>query len=439
MERLHKLKALLFKPISIIPLVFFRVSFGLIMLWETTRYFSHNWIERYYIEPHFFFNYEGFSWVQAWSGGGMYYHFYVLGILAFFIAIGCLYRLSAILFFIAFSFVFLLDKSNYLNHFYLIVLLSFIMIFLPANKKYAVDVLIFPKIKSNIAPNWTLLWLKIQLGLVYFFGGVAKLNTDWLFRGEPMRDWLSRKTDFPIIGQFFEQEFMVYFMSYSGLLLDLFIFPFLMIKKTRWWAFGIIVCFHLMNTQLFKIGIFPWFMILATAIFLPFDTLFLTEKDKENTKNFMPSNWIMAGIACYLLVQIALPLRHFFYKGNPNWTEEGHRFAWHMKLRDKESKARFFIVNKATNEKVEVFAKDHLSKRQARKMSGRPDMILQFAHYLRDKALDNGLENFAITSEIMCSLNSRKPQLLIDTTTNLADIEYGIFEKADWILPLEEK
>ncbi len=331
--------------------------------------------------------------------------------------------------------MFLLDKTNYLNHFYLISLLSFILIFIPAHKKYAIDALIFPSIKSNFVPKWSLFWLQCQLGLVYFFGGIAKLNSDWLLRGEPMRDWLSRKTDFSIIGQFFEQEWMVYFMSYSGLLLDLLIFPFLVWKRTRWFAFAVICCFHLMNANLFKIGIFPWFMILATAIFLPLGEMFTKNTISSNYKK---SNFVIYGISIYLIIQLLLPLRHFLFKGNVNWTEEGHRFAWHMKLRDKEANARFFIIDKTTTTKVEIKPEEHLTKRQVRKMSGRPDMILQFAHYLRDKARKNGVENFAISAEVNCILNSRNPQLLIDKERDLSVVNYPFYATADWIVPLKE-
>ena len=98
----------------------FGVLFGALMLWEVGRYFSHNWIELYYIEPKFHFTYYGFSWVRPWPGEWMHVHFLALGVLAVLILVGLCYRIAAALFFLGFTYVFLLDQARYLNHFYLV-------------------------------------------------------------------------------------------------------------------------------------------------------------------------------------------------------------------------------------------------------------------------------------------------------------------------------
>jgi vitamin K-dependent gamma-carboxylase len=144
----------LFAPVDIASLVYFRVAFGAIMLWEVWRYFDHGWIKRYYIDPLFHFKYYGFDWVRPWPGDGMYLHFYVLGALAICVAVGLFYRVSTTLFFLGFTYIFLLDKTNYLNHFYLISLISLIMIFVPAHKAFSLDALLRPKIRSDSAPTW---------------------------------------------------------------------------------------------------------------------------------------------------------------------------------------------------------------------------------------------------------------------------------------------
>ena len=434
---LTRVKKILNQPIDIAGLVFFRIAFGLILLWEVTRYFDHNWIKRYWIDPHFYFTYEGFSWVTPWSGVGMYIHFYVLGILAFFITIGFLYRISSILFFLGFSYVFLLDKTNYLNHFYLIILLSFIMIFIPANRAYSVDAKLFPKIKSDWVPNWTLWWLRIQLGIAYFFGGVAKINSDWL-QGEPMRKWLSSRTDFPLIGQWFTEEWMVYLFVYSGLLLDLLIFPLLIFKKTRLPAAIVLTSFHLMNSELFAIGIFPWFMIVATLIFFPPEKLrFWKGLKSKRPASFVSSRLVLWGLGIYMLIQLTVPLRHFLFDGNVSWTEEGHRFSWHMKLRSKSTKIKFLITNLETESTSEVDLSKYLTKRQRKKIKSKPDMIFQFTHYLADEIVQGEKQNFVINVMSKCGLNGRPRAYLIDTIADLSKVKYPFYKKADWILPLE--
>jgi len=367
----------------------------------------------------------------------MYYHFYALGFCALCIAIGFLYRISTILFFLGFTYIFLLDKTNYLNHFYLVSLLSFIMIFMPANKAFSVDAKLFPKIKSDWVPNWTLWWLRIQLGIPYFFGGIAKINSDWL-RCEPMRMWLSDRTDFPIIGQWFTQEWMVYVFSYGGLLLDLLIVPFLIYKKTRIPAFLIITCFHVMNSQLFGIGIFPWFMIAATTIFFPAEKFrFWKRSENQSPSSFKISSYAFWGLAVYVLIQVTVPFRHHLFKGNVNWTEEGHRFSWHMKLRSKSSKFSVYVIDNDTKAKKQIRLKHYLSKRQRRKIKSKPDMILQFAHHLATKEAERGKKNVAIYVDSRCGLNGRPKSTFIDPQVDLSTIEYPFYKKADWIVPLK--
>src|SRR6476660_6790851 len=184
-----RLVAALFKPVDISFLVFFRVLFGGIMLWEVYRYFTNGWINRYFVEPAVTFSYYGFSWVKPWPGRGMYIHFFVLGLAAACVMIGFLYRIAAPVFFLTFTYFFLLDQTRYLNHFYLVCLISFLMCFLPAARAFSVDALLRRSIHSDVVPAWTLWLLRAQVGIPYFYGGIAKLNSDWI-HGEPMRTWL---------------------------------------------------------------------------------------------------------------------------------------------------------------------------------------------------------------------------------------------------------
>src|SRR4030095_1713373 len=117
---LGRLCAALFKPVDISFLVFFRILFGGILLWDVYRYYSYDWITRYFVEPAVTFTYYGFGWVTPWSGRGMYIHFLILGLSAAFLMIGFLYRIAAPVFFLAFTYFFLLDQTLYLNHEYLV-------------------------------------------------------------------------------------------------------------------------------------------------------------------------------------------------------------------------------------------------------------------------------------------------------------------------------
>ncbi len=435
----------MFKDKDSSSLSFFRIAFGCIMTWEVCRYFYYGWIERYWIEPEFYFSYGYFHWVSPWPDNFMYIHFFALGVLAIFIALGLFYRASTILFFLGFTYVFLLDKSNYLNHFYLISLLSFILIWLPAHAKYSLDAKLFKGVASETVPYWAILVLQLQIGVAYFYSGVAKLNADWL-KGEPMRDWLLDVTDIPLIGQFFTLSVAAYFFSYGGLLLDLLIVPFLFWKKTRMSAFIVICTFHFLNANLFKIGIFPWFMMAATTIFFNpnwvrrvlswFQT---TDHNITATTTLAFSttykNILTYGFVVYFLIQCMYPLRHYAIPGNANWTEEGHRYAWHMKLRQKSAKARFSIVNNETKKVTKIDPRKKLSKRQYRKMSTRPDMILQYAHHLAKTYNRKGNKDLSVYADVKASLNGREKQVLIDPDVDLSKQRYNVFNN-NWIVPL---
>ena len=216
------------------------------------------------------FTYEFFDWVKPWPGQGMYFHFYLLGFLSVLIALGLFYRVASVLFFLGFTYIFLLEQTLYLNHFYLLVLVSFLMIFLPAHRNYSVDAWLRKNIKTSSIPFWALFLIQFQISVVYVFGAVAKMSRDWI-GGEPMRHWLANRMDFPLIGQFFDREWAVYTICFGGLLLDLLAPLLLLWRRSRPFMMTAVLLFHFMNDRLFSIGIFPWFMILASMMFFPSD------------------------------------------------------------------------------------------------------------------------------------------------------------------------
>lgn len=438
----------LFAPVDIAPLVYVRIVFGVVMFWEVCRYFRNGWISRFYSDPAVHFTYYGFEWVKPWPGDGMHLHFLALGVFAACVAAGFCYRVAATLFWAGFTYVFLLDEARYLNHFYLICLVSFLLIFIPAERAVSVDAWLRPQRRSGVAPAWTLWLLRAQIGIPYFFGGIAKLNSDWL-HGEPMRMWLARRMDFPLIGRWFQEEWMVCFFVMGGLLLDLLIVPLLLWRRTRLIAFLGAVLFHLLNARLFSIGIFPWLMLAATLVFFPPEVprrlLTAAGLQPPAATSAAPllttlsvRHRVIAGLlALYLLLQVLMPLRHFAYPGVVHWTEQGHRFAWHMKLRSKQGEARFHLTDPATGQNWTVDPATHLTLRQVEKMATHPDMILQFSHYLAELSRREGHPGVQVRADVHVSLNGRPPQRLIDPIVNLA-AEPRNLRPASWIMPLTE-
>ena len=264
MTRWERIWRYFFQPVDIASLVYFRIAFGALMFWEVC-YYHNRWVQRLWIDPEFHFTYYGFDWIRPWPGSGMYIHFLILGGLAVFIIFGLWYRVSISLFCLGFTYVFLLDQAHYRNHHYLICLISFLMIFAPAHRAFSVDAWHRPSIRSNTVPMWSLGLLIAQVSVVYFYSGLAKINGDWL-RGEPIRMFFSQ-FDGPLIGGL-SNEWLVYLLSYGGLLFDLLVVPLLLWKKTRPFAFAVAVAFHLTNLWMLKFRFFPWLMIAVTALYL---------------------------------------------------------------------------------------------------------------------------------------------------------------------------
>ena len=247
----------------------------------------------------------------------MYWHFLGLGALAVLIIFGLFYRLAAALFFLGFTYVFLLEQARYLNHAYLVCLVSFLMAVLPAHRAGSLDAKLGLCRRLDTVPAWCLWLVRFQTGVVYFFGGVAKINADWL-AGEPLRAWLSRRMDYPLIGFLFGEEAVVMGMAWGGMLFDLLIVPLLMSGRTRIAGFAGVLFFNFTNALVFHIGIFPWLAIaLSTVFFEPgWPRRFLVLKQNRTVApsgNGRCSWVVLAFLTVYVSWQLFLPLRHWLY------------------------------------------------------------------------------------------------------------------------------
>ena len=146
-------------------------------------------LENDYMRSDFYPKYYGFEWAESLPGWGMYYMIWTLFLAASGITFGALYPLSSAILFVLKVYMCLLDVSLYSDQQYYTILVSFLMIFLPANGNVSFDSYIYPKVKSTTAPRWCLLILQFQQCVVYLYFGIARMNEDWI-RGEPLRHWI---------------------------------------------------------------------------------------------------------------------------------------------------------------------------------------------------------------------------------------------------------
>lgn len=450
----QKIKKYLNSQTSAAPLAVFRIFFGIMMLFSIIRFWRNGWIEKLYLEPKFHFSYYGFEWVKP-LGNNTYILFVICGLAALAITFGYKYRIAIITFFLSFTYIELMDKTTYLNHYYFVSILSFLLIFLPANAFFSVDNLKKKATYKNI-PKWTIDSIKLLLGIVYVYAGVAKLNSDWLFRAQPLKIWLPSKYDLPFIGEnLMQQDWFHFAMSWSGMLYDLCI-PFLLIyKRTRMFAFVLVVLFHVFTRVLFPIGMFPFIMIVSTLIF--FETEFhkkvivfikkyilnINSQDFEeleiiSKKNyiFRNQNIILPIISLFFIVQLLFPWRYLMYPGELFWTEEGYRFSWRVMLMEKAGSTNFKIVDGKTGKSFYVDNKDFLTSFQEKQMSFQPDFILEYAHYLGNHFTAQGHKNVEVYADSYVALNGRMSTQFIDPTVDLFK-EKESFKHKNWILPFK--
>lgn len=425
----------------------FRVIFGVLMLWSLIRFVSMGWVEQFYIAPKWHFTYYGFSWVQ--SLGVYTYGLFAIAMLACVaIIIGFKYRLAILVFFLTFTYIELIDKTTYLNHYYFISILSFLLCFLPLNATFSWDS--YTQTKSyKYIPVWTVDTIKILLSIVYFYAGLSKLNSDWLLRAQPLKIWLSTKTHLPLVGSFMNENWFHYAMSWSGALYDLCI-PFLLWnKKTRRFAFVAVVIFHLFTRLLFNIGMFPYIMICACFIFFEssFHVQFLktiSRIGKFNTNHkvefkeyyhFKRLEINLFIISLFLFIQLFLPFRYLCYPGELFWTEQGFRFSWRVMLIEKVGIVTYTVKDKATGAFFEVDNRDFLTSFQIKQMSFQPDFILEYAHMLGDHFKSQGHKNVQIFAECYVALNGRLSREFINPNVDLYQ-EKENFNNKTWITPI---
>jgi len=432
---------LLHCPTDIAPLAIFRFLFGFMMLISLIRFYLKGWITELYIKPQFFFKYYGFEWVQTPNPTQTYLLFLFTGLFAFFLMIGFWYRIASIGFFLGFTYIELLDKSNYLNHYYFISIVSFLLIFLPAHRDFSLDAYFFPKIRNKQVPFWTIGAIRLQLGMVYFFAGLAKVQADWLFEAMPLRLWLPPHSDFPIIGHFLTYTITAYLFSWAGAIYDLTI-PFLLCNKVlRNWAYLAVVVFHVLTYFLFQIGMFPFIMIVSTSIFFSANfhrkliDFFWKQKNEQIAFNSTSQNrLIFYLLVLHFFIQSLLPFRYLFYKDKLFWTEQGFRFSWRVMLMEKAGTVFFYVTDSLSGKSIEVSPSEYINKNQEKMMSTQPDMILEFAHFLKDEYQKKGFHSPQIKVLSYVSLNGQGSRPFINPDIYLGKIEDS-FEEKNWILP----
>ncbi|MEM7280467.1 MAG: HTTM domain-containing protein [Pseudomonadota bacterium] len=442
LQRVHRF---LTAPRDIAALAVFRMLIGGLMCVGALRFMRNGWIERLYVEPDFHFKYWGFEWVQVPTEAGLYFLYSGIAIAAFMVAIGLFYRLAIITFWCLFTYAELMDVTYYLNHYYFISLVTLIMCFLSPHRAWSVDAWLLPSIRTQTLPAWQTYWLRFQVGLLYFFAGWAKFESDWLLHAQPLNIWLPPHSGLPLLGPFLELPLVHYAFSWFAFLFDTTIIAFMLWRRARPYAFAVILVFHYFTHLFFNIGLFPFIMVFSVLVFFEADWprrvakwLHLSPPVPASVNlpardySLRPmSVAFSAAVFVFCAVQLLLPLRQWFYPGTVLWHEQGMRFSWRVMLREKSGSLQYRVVTEH-GKTVIVSPHEYLTELQYREIAGQPDLILQLAHHIRDEYDDRGLGPVEVYAESRVSLNGRAARLMIDPKVDLAGTKVSL-ARANWI------
>ena len=443
-------------PVSIAPLVTLRILFGAMMVISTVRFLALGWVKDHYLDAKFTFKYYGFEWVQVLPEWWMYalHALMLLGALG--ILLGAFYRLSAWVFFLTFTYCELIDLTYYLNHYYFVSLVAFMMTWVPAGRSFSVDVWRKPPLRLTTIPSWCILIFQVQTAIVYTYAGLAKINYDWLIEALPLRIWLPAADKIPLIGWLFDLPWMPWIFSWIGMVYDCTIVLWLMWRPSRPWAFLTVIVFHVLTGILFQIGVFPLVMIAMATVFFsekwharllrwtsnkfPIskigDIQLSDQFSAQTNAYFKPQTSNFKLLLFFFTFQLLFPWRYLLYPGNLFWTEEGYRFGWRVMLMEKAGTATFFIKDSTSGREGEVVNSDFLCAHQEKQMAMQPDMILQFAHFLKKHYTAQGMSDPKVRAEVWVTLNGRPSKLLLDPYVDLTKIEDG-WKAKNWIYRYE--
>jgi vitamin K-dependent gamma-carboxylase len=432
------------QPVDGAGLAATRSVFGLVLLLYTARFILNGWVDDLYVEPAFHFTYDAFQWIRPLPRLGMYGVFAGMLVTAAGLTLGYRTRLAACGFGILFTYVELIDKAAYLNHYYLVSLVCGLFACVPSVERDT-GVLQWGGGDSGAGdrtvPVFSYWTLRAQLVIVYGFAGAAKLNEDWLLRGEPLYTWLQMFADTPVVGGWLTERWVAIAASFGGAVFDLAVGPALLWAPTRAWAYLAAWGFHGAIAWLFPVGAFSWVML---ALDLAFFTPDWPRRLRERLSRWWPplaeaavqgrlaplpaarSPWRgirLSLLAVHFGLQLVIPLRFLAYPGPVNWTEEGFRFAWRVMLIEKTGSVRFYVVGRDGRRSP---ADDtELSRLQRQQMSTQPDMILEYAQRLRQRYQQQGWGDVQVFAEAWASLNGRPARRLIRQDVDLAALPRG--------------
>jgi vitamin K-dependent gamma-carboxylase len=432
------------RPVSAASSAVYRILFGLLCAYSGARFLQKGWVESLYLAPDYHLTYPWFTWVRPLPAPLMYAAVVAMIPLGLAIAAGFRTRLAAAAYLVVFMYCELIDATLYLNHYWYVTLALGLVVVLPLSRMWSLDARAGRVPAVPWVPAVVVWMLRAQLAVVYVMAGLGKLNHDWLVRGEPMGTWMAARTDLPVLGPWLDEPWVGQFTSWAGAAFDLTIVGWLLWRRSRPIAYVAVVAFHVLTWRLFAIGVFPWVMIAGTLIFFPPDwplTVLGRRVGSTQPRPAAPvgrrgSRWVVAGLAAWALVELAVPLRHLAYAGDVRWTEEGYYGSFRVMLTEKSGSLEFRVTDPASGETWTIEPDAVLTTWQANQAVARADLTLATAHVVAEHFARRGISDVEVRADSFVSFNGRPRQRMIDPDVDLAALGRRA-RASEYVLPLD--
>ncbi len=390
---MHQLYERLSKAVDGASLAVLRICLGLVMCleaWSLTQPSGSistgaTPLQTYFTGTDVTFNfpYTVVGWLPLFSPAVIHALVGLLAVAGLTFALGFCYRASAVILFLTWGYFFAAESTRtyWQSYYYTELLFLFLLMWMPAANRYSIDAWLQKQnAQPGTVPFWTIYLLRGQLVIAYFYGGVSKLNLDWLLDAVPVRWFLALPEvtrpyePYLSAGQlaFFKNILQsvgfAYFVSYSGLLFDLSIGFLLLVRRTRYFALACMFLFHATNHFLifddidwfplvgfttalifldpdwptrfgnwlrkprFSVPAWKWFV--GGAIVFPLVGALLGWKARianHSARSFPLHRAVPLLVLGWLAWQAAMPLRHWLIAGDGRFTYEGQSFSWRLK------------------------------------------------------------------------------------------------------------
>jgi vitamin K-dependent gamma-carboxylase len=451
---MKKLHAYLFQPVDNTGIILLRILMGLLIIVEAVGALFTGWVHTVFIEPTVHFPFIGFEWLcDLLAGPQMYVWYGLMACSGLGIALGYRYKTSALLFALLWSVSYLMQKVHYNNHYYLMMLLSWVLPFMPLNQRLSFDITRKKTERKYVIHRYYVVFFIALLWILYSFASANKIHADWL-AGKPISIWFGGKADYPYVGSILQNKTFQTLVVYGGIFFDGLVIPALLFRQTRFIALLISFGFHLFNSYVFQIGVFPYLSLAFSVLFFPtsqlrsffeMDKWDTANKDRKDTEIQLNKPRFSKGMTVlwvsFMLIMIALPLRRHLFPGPVNWTEEGHRLSWRMMLRSKSGDFSLVIKHKDSAEVISIDPESELNRYTASDVATHPDMMWQYIQHVKKSAYAKGFRegDFEIYVRTRVSLNGRSQMPLIDPDFDMSKAEWNAWKTSPWIMPFKEE